>query len=374
MEITIQPAEYLINVPRKHENGEMIESNFMIKAFKINNNSEQTVSIVRFTFELNAKGRTCQTIIYSEQELQDRITSFSKKAERLLTEREGLGEIFRRGNMKKLIGTDELWNNKHFSISNTLDPGQETGYLYEHFRINAKNPVDELVISVYFMHYERGDHVQLTIPVREYVNKNKYIFPARGTWCALCTWDDPISGHRDAWSQEFAIDLVQLDSNMKVEIQNKPNELSACYGKEAIAIAEGEVVECHDQYPENPTAGVLSTREQIIKLAHEHGFNPVGAGNYIILKHENEEYSFYAHFIPGSLQVKKGDGVKQGQALGKMGNSGNSEGPHLHFQLMDGPSFLTGRGLPCEFTNIKNIFGEPVKIIDQSNAIIHVSS
>jgi murein DD-endopeptidase MepM/ murein hydrolase activator NlpD len=73
---------------------------------------------------------------------------------------------------------------------------------------------------------------------------------------------------------------------------------------------------------------------------------------------------------PG-LQVKKGDKVKQGQILGEVGNSGNSGGPHLHFQLMDGPSILTGRGLPCHFTNVRDFFGERVDFIEHNGLIVH---
>ena len=38
-----------------------------------------------------------------------------------------------------------------------------------------------------------------------------------------------------------------------------------------------------------------------------------------------------------------------GQVLGLLGNSGNTTGPHLHFQLMDRPSFLDADGLPFVF-------------------------
>ena len=49
---------------------------------------------------------------------------------------------------------------------------------------------------------------------------------------------------------------------------------------------------------------------------------------------------------PGSLRVKAGQRVRRGDVLGLLGNSGNSTGPHLHFQVMDGPSPLGAEGLP----------------------------
>jgi murein DD-endopeptidase MepM/ murein hydrolase activator NlpD len=61
-------------------------------------------------------------------------------------------------------------------------------------------------------------------------------------------------------------------------------------------------------------------------------------------------YAFYAHLQPGSLRVKPGDKVSRGQVIGLLGNSGNADGPHLHFHIMDGPTPLVAGGLPYAFT------------------------
>ena len=52
---------------------------------------------------------------------------------------------------------------------------------------------------------------------------------------------------------------------------------------------------------------------------------------------------------PGSLRARLGDRVKLGQVLGLLGNSGNTDAPHLHFQVMDAPSFFDATGLPFVF-------------------------
>jgi murein DD-endopeptidase MepM/ murein hydrolase activator NlpD len=70
------------------------------------------------------------------------------------------------------------------------------------------------------------------------------------------------------------------------------------------------------------------------------------AGNFVSLDLGNGRYAHYAHLQPGSLRVKVGDRVKPGQVLGLLGNSGNSDAPHLHFQITDGPSFLESEGVP----------------------------
>jgi len=69
-------------------------------------------------------------------------------------------------------------------------------------------------------------------------------------------------------------------------------------------------------------------------------------GNHVALDIGGGKYALYAHVQPGSLRVKVGDHVKRGQVLALLGNSGNSTEPHVHFQIADGPTFLSSEGLP----------------------------
>ena len=57
----------------------------------------------------------------------------------------------------------------------------------------------------------------------------------------------------------------------------------------------------------------------------------------------------YVHLHTGSVAVKVGDMVKTGALLAKIGNTGPSLGPHLHFGLSDKPDFFSGRALPFVF-------------------------
>ena len=56
-------------------------------------------------------------------------------------------------------------------------------------------------------------------------------------------------------------------------------------------------------------------------------------GNIVILDIGDGIYAVYAHIKKNSIQVNVGDRVKKGEVLAKLGNTGNSGGPHLHFQL-----------------------------------------
>ncbi len=58
-----------------------------------------------------------------------------------------------------------------------------------------------------------------------------------------------------------------------------------------------------------------------------------GYGNHVIIDHGSGYDTLYGHMISGSVQVKQGQEVKEGDVIGYVGTSGNSSGPHLHFEI-----------------------------------------
>ena len=54
-------------------------------------------------------------------------------------------------------------------------------------------------------------------------------------------------------------------------------------------------------------------------------------GNYVVIYHSNGTTTLYAHM--SSIAVSAGDTVSQGQTVGYVGSTGNSTGPHLHFEV-----------------------------------------
>ena len=67
----------------------------------------------------------------------------------------------------------------------------------------------------------------------------------------------------------------------------------------------------------------------------------------------------------GSVTVKPGSKVKRGQVIGKLGNTGNTSAPHLHFHIMTGPSVLGSDGVPYVIGRFS--FADQVSV-DQFNA------
>lgn len=86
-------------------------------------------------------------------------------------------------------------------------------------------------------------------------------------------------------------------------------------------------------------------------------------GNYLVIDHGNGEFSMLGHLQQGSLLVKAGDAVQRGQAIAKMGNSGSSNNPHLHFELRTGKD-LKVEGLPAIFQNYRRHLGSKVLKVD----------
>jgi len=139
--------------------------------------------------------------------------------------------------------------------------------------------------------------------------------------------------------ERFAIDWMQLARDGRLFIGDGSKlEDYPFYGQPVYAVADSVVVSAYDKHdPQIPMK-----RDQNIKP------DDIG-GNEIVLDIGGGRYAFYAHLLKGSVKVKVGDRVKAGQELAQVGNTGNSDGPHLHFQIMDGPGPLNSNGLPFTF-------------------------
>ena len=79
--------------------------------------------------------------------------------------------------------------------------------------------------------------------------------------------------------------------------------------------------------------GVVETVVKNINY-NTYGTNNKILGNYILIKHDNF-YTLYAHLEYNTIKLNKGDRVVKGQIIGRMGNTGYSNGTHLHFEMRD---------------------------------------
>lgn len=192
-------------------------------------------------------------------------------------------------------------------------------------------------------------------------------FPLRGEWVAPHTPGYKVPTHgTDMLAQTYAYDLLQIDWRYPAKgyrFFTKPYmlalllgvRLNECLGwsQPIYAPFDGEVIEAEDGVKERDPVhffrdiAIALKNGIFFKEKSNPDLKPV-IGNYIILKGA-QCYAFFAHGRTGSIRVKAGDKVTTGQQLAEVGHSGNSTAPHLHFQLMDGPSLMEANGLPCCF-------------------------
>lgn len=155
--------------------------------------------------------------------------------------------------------------------------------------------------------------------------------------------------------QRFAFDWLKLGDKSKGEDEGKlvhddpkKNENWYDYGAEILAVTDAVVSAVKDGIPENVPLAV----KRAVPITLE-----TIAGNYVFLDLGHNRFALYAHLQPG-IRVKVGDKVRCGQVLGLLGNSGNSDSPHLHFHIVDGNSPLGAEGLPFVFESYE-VLGVP---------------
>lgn len=119
------------------------------------------------------------------------------------------------------------------------------------------------------------------------------------------------------------------------------------FGKELYAVANGTVVYVKDGVPDIE----ITTQKPAPSF-------DTALGNGVVIDLGDKKYACYGHMVNGSVRVKTGDTVTEGQVIGLMGNTGNSDAPHLHFQVItDNPAVLGGEGYPIVYRSF-NVTGK----------------
>lgn len=148
--------------------------------------------------------------------------------------------------------------------------------------------------------------------------------------------------------QRFAIDWTRIGEDGK-PFRGDPvrNSDRYAYGAEVLAVANAVVADVKDGIPDNEGASSVSGKKAVPITLETVG------GNYVILDLGKGNFAFYAHLQPKSIRVRVGQKVRRGQVLALLGNSGNSEGPHLHFHVTNGNSPLGAEGVPYVFESFE---------------------
>lgn len=169
-----------------------------------------------------------------------------------------------------------------------------------------------LAVQLVRIHSEPTDAVTIGVPFAE----EWYV--ASGGRSAL------VNSHWSLNVQRDAIDFVQLVDGKPYHGDKSRLESYYIYGDPLLAVADGRVTEAVDSIPDSPVGG--RTWDDM-------------AGNHVVLDIGDGHYVLYGHMKQGSIRVRVGDLVRRGQVIGQVGDSGNSDAPHLHIQVQNKPTF-----------------------------------
>lgn len=167
-----------------------------------------------------------------------------------------------------------------------------------------------------------------------------------------------LNRHRAAPAQAFAIDIVALNDRGRRAEGIGPEALGAyeILDRPVVAPSDGIVLDIADGVPDTP---IGSDNEASPTGNHVVLFCRVGGvGTTLLL----------AHLRPGSVAVRRGQRVRRGMPVGRVGNSGNSTEPHLHIHAVRGRE-TDLRGLLASAEAVPMTFGGRYLT---RNAIVHV--
>ena len=215
-------------------------------------------------------------------------------------------------------------------------------------------------------------------PVGPYGQKTNYRYTLDG---ASLDADGPAFSepHRWAPNEEFALDVVCVGESGRTcgGSCSKVGDYYG-YGRTVVAAASGQVVavepgqkEAEHRFRRPGESGEAFMARTMKEQAALLGRGAAGVGgNFVVVRHAGGEYSHYAHLAEGSVRVKPGDEVVRGQALGKLGHTGNSTEPHLHFTVADGPDPLYARSLPVRIEGLTTADGPQEPVYPQSGWLV----
>lgn len=367
-------------IPLYYKTGDIWHTNIKMPDLVIYNQGVDDTSVTEIA--LSGFASEMNVVVYRkvEEQFNELFTQINKLLNRIFNKPESKRNI---ATLNEIFG-DVPITQDGFEESNHLRPNTMAClYLQElfYFQYTGIEKVDWVVCSVKISSQKGENIIDFPIQLTPYTCKGNYIFPLNGSVTVTGAPSDILEGHRFATSQEFAIDIVdirRIDTGDSVS-SSPPNsdkvEDYFIFERDILAIGDGTVVAVGNQWPnelvKNPLDYSQDRRREIYRNLIEEGVDLVGARfNYVMIDHHNGEFSLYAHMSENTITVIVGDDVKQGQVIGKVGNTGNSTEPHLHFQLMDSGDFHKANGLPIIFNNLP-VDSPPLCNFKEANSLLY---
>ncbi len=160
--------------------------------------------------------------------------------------------------------------------------------------------------------------------------------PFEGEWVATGAGASASTNHHHRIaSQRYAIDIAKACEDGRLfRGEGAALEDSCTFGAAVLSPVDGVVAHVVDGLPDR------DSRQEL-------------AGNHVIIRLDEGRYVALAHLQQGSVSVAPGEAVRMGQPVGRAGNSGNSDFPHLHIHVQDSAVYdlRESRSIPFRFTN-----------------------
>jgi hypothetical protein len=172
-------------------------------------------------------------------------------------------------------------------------------------------------------------------------------------------------------AQRFAIDWVKMDARGEYarDHRGRRNTDWFGYGDPVVAVADARVAAVVDSIPDNtPGEGSRAVPMRVATVLGNYVLLDLGTGAGASGAHR---YALFGHLKPGTLRVRTGDQVHRGQILGDIGNSGNSDGPHLHFHVTEAADAeaapLRSEGLPFMLDAFTVVGHDPERVAQHAS-------
>jgi hypothetical protein len=194
--------------------------------------------------------------------------------------------------------------------------------------------------------------------------------PLRGEgWVAVNSPADRLPSHgTDMLGQRYAYDFIMVDhregrhyhpaSWLRTLLVGVPTRECFAWGALVHAPFDGVIVGAVDGFVER--GRVHPVREAVLATSNALTFRPARLpsilGNHVIMQ-SGSVFAAFAHLAPGSVSVSGGQTLRLGEVIGRVGHTGNSTTPHLHFQLMDAADPTVARAVPCAFRSYEVLRG-----------------
>jgi hypothetical protein len=171
----------------------------------------------------------------------------------------------------------------------------------------------------------------------DYQDTAKLRLPFNGTWIVVqggrSVYDNGFAATED---NRYAVSFMALKDGMAYENDGRKNTDYYCYGQPVLAPAGGAVIQAAGNATDHPPGRVPEVQSR---------------GNYVVIAHGNSEFSMIPYLKAGSLKVRNGQHVKQGDVIGACGNSGSSFAPHVEYSLQNTRGFPLPKTMPAQFVN-----------------------